>query len=181
MKNNLLPLCVAAMVLFPVLGLAVDPRTRLDAFSGHKWSFSSGSEFPGASGGFEVVEQEGKKSGKLSFDFSKGGMYVSATSGVEIPGGNEELRFRVKSRDWQRIMIRLFDSTGQCNQYEMPYADEGDWQLLRIDLTSKAPLSFGGANDKKLHYPIKKMSIAVNKFASSPMGDVFFSDFMLLK
>lgn len=181
MKKLPFLLCVLTLFCFPRISEAADPRTKLDVFAEHPWSFSAGTEFPGANGGFAVVEQEGKKSGKLSFDFSKGGMYVSATSGVEIPGGNEELRFRVKSRDWQRIMIRLFDSTGQCHQYEMPYADEGDWQLLRIDLTSKAPLSFGGANDKKLHYPIKKMSLAVNMSASSKTGEVFFSDFMLLK
>lgn len=181
MKNNLLPFCVAAMVLFSALSRAADPRTKLDVFTAHSWSFSAGSEFPGANGSFEVVEQEGRKAGKLSFDFSKGGMYVSSTSGVEIPAGYEELRFRVRSRDWQRIMIRLFDATGQCHQYELPYADEGDWQLLRIDLLGKAPLSFGGVNDKKLHYPIKKVSLAVNQSASSPTGEVFFTDLMLLK
>lgn len=181
MKRILLSLCILSLFSFPQIGRAADPRTNLDLFTGHQWTFSSGAEFPGAKGSFAVVEEEGKKAGKLLHDFTNGGLYVAATSTVQIPGGNEELRFRVKSADWQRIMIRLFDSTGQCHQYELPYADEGDWQLLRIDLLSKAGLSFGGANDKKLHYPINKISIGINQSASTPAGAVYYTDFMLLK
>ena len=180
MKQKLLALG-AALLLVPVLVWGEDPRTKLDVFTGHTWSFSPGSEFPGAQGSFTVTEVEGKKAGMLSFDFSKGGQYVSATAELKIPAGPEELRFRVKSRDWQRIMIRLIDSTGQCHQYEVPYADEGDWQLLRINLLSQAGLSFGGANDKKIHYPITRLALAVTHSGPSPSGDVLFADFMLLK
>lgn len=169
------------LLFIPLLVWGADPRTKVDVFTNHPWNFSSGSEFPGASGSFKVVEEEGKKAGLLSFDFTKGGLYVSATSSIEIPSGQEELRFRVKSRDWQRIMIRLIDSTGQCHQYEVPYADEGDWQLLRINLQSQAGLSFGGANDKKIHYPVKRLTLAVNHSGPSTSGDVLFADFMLLK
>jgi hypothetical protein len=174
-------LCAIVALLFASGSRAADPRTYLDLFTGHQWSFLSGSEFPGARGGFSVAEEDGKKVGKLDYDFTNGGLYVAGGSAADIPAGFEEFRFRVKSDFWQKIVVRLFDSTDQCHQYEVPYADEGDWQLLRIDLTSKAALIFGGAKDGKIHFPIQKISLAVDKTDSSTSGEVLFSDFMLLK
>ncbi len=180
-KGFLIPILGVMLALFATAAAqAADPRTPLDLL-GHPWSFSAGSEFPGARGSFAVAVEDGQPVGKLAYDFTQGGLYVAGVSAVDIPGGAEELRFRVRSEAWQKIGVRLFDATGQCHQYEVPYADEGDWQLLRVDLASKATMTFGGAKDAKMHFPARKISLAVNHSDSSPTGTVLFADFMLVK
>lgn len=183
MKNLLFAgamlLCTAAAIAQPD-----SPYTDLGAFSGPQWNFTSGQEFPGASGAFTCATIEQKKAGKLTYDFTQGGLYVGATSVLRIESGFEEIRFRVKSNETQRIMVRLFDTTGQCHQHTLSYADEGEWQLLRIVLKGRAATVFGGAHDGKIHYPVTRLLLAVEKSGTAgrpTSGEICFADLRLLK
>lgn len=150
---------------------------------GQKWMFVPGTEFPPGGKGSFVLKRTGddKAAGQLSFDFTAGGNYVGATTLFEIPEGFSELRFRVKAGKAAFIGIRLMDKTKQTHQTPLSYSDAGEWQLLRINLTRRAPLRFGGAKDGVLHYPLRSITLFVQKKGQDAPGEIQFCDFMLYR
>lgn len=158
-------------------------ETNLDLFSATKWNVNLGSEFPGAAGTFTTETINQQEAGKLSYDFSNGGLYVTGRSAMHLPEDASELRLRVKSSNAQRLMVRLLDSSGQSLQYALPYTEAGEWQLLRIRLQKKAPVFFGGAKDGIAHYPLKEIQLGVEKTKSQTelKGDIFFKEVVAVK
>ena len=66
------------------------------------------------------------------------------------------------------MTVRLIDATGQCHQFPEAYAGTGAWETIRVALDSRPSEHWGGANDGKLHFPIRHLSLGVGK----PAGDV---------
>ncbi len=159
--------------------LAKDPEpagTDLEVFApSQTWTFLKGTEFaPGGEGSFTVHAGDNESIGVLKYDFTGGGVYVAGKTKVEIPEGYTELRFQVKSDLDQRVGIRLFDESGQAHQTLLDYTDPGNWQELRLDLTAKAPSTFGGAKDGVIHYPIGQIWLLVEKKGQTDPGEVSF-------
>lgn len=145
-----------------------DAQKNLGLFDANaKWWFIDGREFPGAAGSFELGTDGGKSVGDLKYDFTKGGAYVAAETEIRIPNTAGELRIGVKSSRNMRVTVRLIDATGQCHQFQEPCSGTGAWETLRVALDSKPSEHWGGANDGKLHFPLRKLSLGVGK----PSGD----------
>jgi hypothetical protein len=165
-----------ALLLAGGLAYAQSAKTDLALFDGPEWNVNLGTEFPGAAGTFTVVDQDSSKMGKLTYDFSGGGLYVSGVASIStIPDGTSEIHFSVKSSEKQKIVVRLIDATNQCLQYELPYTDAGDWQPVRIDLKAKPTMSFSGANDGTVHAPVQRLWLGVDKSSDASLkGEVDF-------
>lgn len=154
--------------------LNASAATTEDQFAkGLAWNFIEGSEFPGAKGSFQVVNQNGKEVGKLIYDFTGGGEYVAANANVTIPETAKELSVKVKGAESLRVLVRLVDSTEQTHQFNIVYSQAGEYQTVRIDLKGNSQQSWSGANDRKIHLPVKQLWLGVDKVKTP--GSVEFS------
>ncbi len=132
----------AGTVMFSAATLATRKKApvNLHIFTRrHPWVFTNGPEFHGAQGSFKVAEIDGKRAGVVSYNFSDGGRYVGATTGLSIahPG---TLRFAVRSAARQDLLVWITDRTGQTFLYNrLPYSETGRWQPVAIRLGHLAP------------------------------------------
>jgi hypothetical protein len=121
-------------------------------FRPERWSFSNGGEFPGARGQFERAADaahEGGFGGRLRFDFSGGGAYVSA---IFHPGDLPDMsavRVWVKKPAGAGLVFRYTDATGQTLQKNVFTLDD-QWCDVEIGIDAFT-LHWGGANDGVVH------------------------------
>ena len=140
------------------------------------WHFNNGQEFPGATGTFALGRDGEKPVGELNYDFRKGGAYVSAVTNVTLPSDTAELRVALKASQSLHIDLLIDDATGQCHKYVRPYSGSGDWETVRVRFAEKASEHWGGKNDGQIHFPFRRLSIAVGKPAGEPQGKLEFAD-----
>lgn len=145
-------------------GMAAEPSQEVlldpcDALPG--WELDTGREFPGARGALALAESEGRACLRLDYDFSRGGNYLGATREGDIPE-SAALGFQVQASNPQRGMVRVRDATGQ--EFLGGFKLEGQgWTGVRLPFTGQGfPRHWGGANDGKLHWPLRKLLIAAN-------------------
>ncbi len=157
-------LCGLFLGAFLNLNSALKAEERdLDLFSGTKWAFYPGFEFPGAKGDRRLETVDNKKALILSYDFTGGGAYIMAGMSVNIPEGSKEVNFEVKADRIVKVMVRLEDSLKQTHQYQIIYEGDNEWRSIKVDLTGPSLGSFGGPKDGVIHYPIAKLWIGVGK------------------
>lgn len=135
------------------------------------WIYTNGPEYPpGAVGNYGV--DPSSKTLTLSCDFKKGGQYVAvyhelapvnAVSGVKInvsgPGGG--------------LTVALSDATGQTLLYRLGAVDAST-HTLEVKLAHPSD-SYGGANDRTLHLPVKAIRLAMEKNPGSLSGTLNFT------
>ncbi len=101
---------------------------------GRPWKFWNGAEFPGAKGSFKLAKVHAQPAGALSYNFSGGGNYVDATTGLRLRGPGV-LRFEVRSAlAPQTVLVRITDHTGQTLQFYRTCLTAGRWQEFHIPL-----------------------------------------------
>ncbi len=131
------------------------------------WTFSPGSEFPGAKGGFERDPEDFKSggySGKMTGNFEEGGAYVAISKNLESLD-MQKLRFWVKTSDLSGIRLRVTDTTGQVHQQVLPLQDTADWQQVSVSRFDGGTVSghWGGANDGVFHSPATGIAILMDR------------------
>jgi hypothetical protein len=129
-----------------------------------QWNYEPGAEYPGAQGGISSGEE--KDSGKflrLDYDFSDGGLYVTANRPVNIGRTTSEISFLVRQQGTNEGFLRITDATGQTHQGTFQ-APDGTWQKVVIPLSAKQfnGSHWGGANDGKFYFPLSLIQIGVN-------------------
>src|SRR2546422_2101644 len=114
------------------------------------WTFSGGAEFPGATGALSTGLGHHGKGAHLAYDFTGGGVYVSADLNLPTPLNGNAIGFWVKATDGCWLSLRVRDATGQVFEYKLSRPleaiDANAWyqQIVELD----APNShFGGADD----------------------------------
>ena len=155
------------------------------ASASNRWSFSSGAEFPGAKGSFTISPEAahpGRFGGKLAFDFTGGGNYVSAM--LNIPEASQAalsnwnaLQFWVNCPARSSLGFRYTDSSGQTFQKPIECA-VGAWTQVTVpfqDLTTH----WGGANDGVVHAPPTIFALIV-EHEERETGAVLFDDLRLV-
>lgn len=150
---------------------SADPAgTKLELFSGQKWTFYPGYEFPGAKGALRQEKVDDKDALIIAYDFTGGGAYVAGKVAAEIPEGATALRISVKADRKQKLMLRLVDSTKQTLQWELRYDQPEQWQELSVPLTSPVKSHFGGQNDGTIHFPLVEVMLGVAKSGLGSAG-----------
>jgi hypothetical protein len=160
------------------------PRVLVDDFEHEAltWKYVGGGEFPGAKGSMVLdptVAHEGKGSMKLQADFSGGGAYIGGWR--DLPPGRDlkEVHLWVKSSTVLRIMVRMGDGTEQCHQKDLPLVPTKEWQEVVLKFADLAGgQHWGGANDGKLHGPVKAFGIhlTAGSFAGTKTGELWIDD-----
>jgi hypothetical protein len=133
------------------------------------WTFSPGSEYPGATGSFGLDTSNahtGAASGLLSGDFSGGGAYVGVSRAVPgVAATGISLWVKAPSLAW--LTVRLTDSTGQVHQQRLTLSRSSDWQPLavtRFDAGSQYTY-WGGADDGVWHGPAQGLELVLDRGA----------------
>ena len=146
------------------------------------WKFWNGNEFPGAEGHFEILSKNGTdKCGKLSFDFSKGGAYVSAECQLHDDRWKESdpltgITFDLFKPEGVRVKIRLTDSSNQTFQKEIRAASDR-WSKAYTSLDFWED-SWGGKNDRIFHGLPTRLSILADKLQIK-RGEILFDNIRL--
>ncbi|MEZ5300901.1 MAG: hypothetical protein R3F11_09655 [Verrucomicrobiales bacterium] len=151
----------------PVKGAEVAKEVDLSEIidGAHDWGFSSGQEFPGATGSLGVAEDAGQPCLKLDGDFTGGGAYVAAIRNLGGIAAQETQAFRLryKTPDAASVGIQIVDASGQTHQRrDYPLAADGAWHDLELDPAKIAGGEhWGGANDGKWHGPAKQFVLSL--------------------
>ncbi|MEX0774546.1 MAG: sugar-binding protein [Phycisphaeraceae bacterium] len=134
------------------------------------WGFVRGEEFPGAKGELKLVKDQpeaGRYALHITGDFTGGGAYVAATKDLtrlQVQAVSR-ITMRIKSSNVKQLTVRVGDATDQWHQARLASASaDGQWHEFTIDPKQVAGGEhWGGANDGKLHSPIRAVSIVVAK------------------
>lgn len=139
--------------------------------------FINGGEFPGAKG---RVGSSGEGY-VLAYDFTGGGAYVEMRHEFGPDGCRlETVSCRLKAPANLGLHLRFVDATGQHFIKGFKSAD-GEWHDYRISVGPRW-WSFGGANDGKLHLPLKSLSIGLDKTDGvAPVGELAVDDLRLIE
>jgi hypothetical protein len=188
----LLPLGLVLGFLGPwhgCLAVAAEAGAELEGFEGSyqpaRWTFSNGSEFPGAKGSFERGQDaahEGQFGGKLTFDFTGGGNYVGAI--LQMPengaGATSEwngLRLWLKRPEGNDFVFRYSDSSGQTFQKPVE-CPEGRWVRVTIPFNGWTA-HWGGPGDGKVRGRPKMLALNV-EHGLQTTGALLFDDLRLV-
>jgi hypothetical protein len=137
-----------------------------------QWKFNPHAEYAGATGGVTTDSS----SLKLAFDFSKGGSCVSA--GLTFTDTVNQLSgIEVKVTGPGHFGVTISDATGQTFVYFIGVPGDSS-PAFQIDLSQPRNV-FGGAKDKKIHYPLKSISLMVSKSVDTPSGTEEITEVLL--
>ncbi|HEY5792416.1 MAG TPA: hypothetical protein VIS74_03900 [Chthoniobacterales bacterium] len=140
-------------------GFAAAPQVRVIAdFEKDAGGFSDGLVRDATQG------KAGKASGKVETDLSQvtKSAWTTIQTPLKLPYAIEKLSFWVKTSDAKLVMVRIIDATGQTFQVRMNLAPNGQWQQVVID-NFAAGQSFGGAKDKRVHWPARNLAFIIDK------------------
>jgi len=160
-----------APVLVSLDDFETDPTT---------WGFVGGWEFPGAKGSLEIdasTAKAGKRSVRLTGDFTGGGYYVGTWRGWEPPKGWDvrEIRLWVRTDAHADMGLRLADASEQCHQSRLQLKPGGEWQELVLRISERVGGEhWGGANDGRWHGPFK--GFGLNSGRGTPKGTLWVDD-----
>jgi hypothetical protein len=139
-----------------------------------KWNFIKNT----GEGSFELgKDADGNAVGTLSYDFTKSTTgstpYVLASTPVSIPGG-AEIVMSVRTDVPQKLTFRVVDNTGQTLQIKTKTKVAGVWQSIRLPLNKKLE-HWDGANDGKVHFPLKSLAFSVPQPGDTKVGKVEYT------
>jgi len=153
---------ITVVILFPIASLPASVQVLIDR-PGDPIGANLGWEFPGATMTIDTVKDaERGECRKIGYDFTRGGRYVQAELWGPF-GGVRAVRFWYKNTLDGRGFIRVKDDTEQMFTIFFTYKPTV-WQEIVIPLdTSQLKDHFGGANDGKIHFPIRTIYLGVDK------------------
>ena len=137
-----------------------------------QWKFTNGPEFKGATGTITVPQKDTPL--KLSYDFTRGGNYVAAIKYLTPALHIKSLSLKITG-DKTPISLRIKDQTGQIFQYKFSNYKAGEPLTLDL-LKTKAPTSWGGAKDRKIHFPISNLWIMATRKGGKTQGEIQITD-----
>ncbi|NLE60845.1 MAG: family 1 glycosylhydrolase, partial [Planctomycetes bacterium] len=137
-------------------------------------------EFPGAAGKIEWDADNGQgKPGclRLQFSFRGGGNYVQATCPLPKQNDYKLVRLWLKKPAGNRVTFRGIDSSSQTFQKSVDFNFD-DWQQVEVDLI-RWTSSFGGANDQRVHWPMRGFAVLIENTAAAKEGPLLVDDLSL--
>jgi len=172
-------LAVLLSLLWCSVAVADESRHRLEDFEGgfhaERWSFQWG-EFPGARGQFERSAQAahgGMYGGRLQFDFTGGGAYVSAIFHAADLPEIAAVRVWVKKPAGAELVFRYTDAARQTLQKHVFTLDD-QWCDVEIGIDSFTA-HWGGANDGVIHGPPKLLAFNLDN-TGPKQGEMLFDE-----
>lgn len=116
---------------------------------------------------------------KLSADFSAAGTYAAAVRNLEgeKAAAIKKVSFKFRTENVKTFTLRVVDATGQFLQRRPMTVTDGEWHEVVIDDESFAKNEhYKGANDGKIHQPIKSIAVSLTAKSSDdkkPVIEIF--------
>ena len=125
------------------------------------------SGFQGAIAVDPGVAFQGGASGKMQASFTPGQQqpWITATKTLAWTNQLQAVRFWARSTDAAGLTVCLVDATGQNHEYRPTFPPDGQWHQLILTTFESGPgyQSWGGADDKKFHWPAQSLSLILDK------------------
>ena len=128
------------------------------ALSAAEPSLNIGREVPGGRG--RVSRCDGGH--VLSYDFTDGGSYVEMRYGFGDRGIRiDAIQCRMKGVEDALVQMHFTDKTGQnfIKYFRLPNGEVRNYRIV----PQGCKLAFGGANDGKMHFPLRSIAIGIHK------------------
>lgn len=171
---------ILALALGGAAMAAVIPVDDFENTPESAWSFTNGSEYPGARGSFSISRKGGyatSRCGILAWDFGGGGNYVQVSRSLPKISQVRSLRLWIKKPYANSIGVRFTDSQGQTFQKSFNFPKK-DWQEVDISLGGWA-VSWGGKGDGVFRGDPTLFGILVDNNADKT-GTLLFDDLRLV-
>jgi len=125
--------------------------------------------------------KSGAYSGKVSGNFSAGGLNVSLGRSFSTPMDLKRLAFWVKTADYSTVLLLIRDSTGQVHQQKLALAPTSNWQKIEVWTFNAGTsyLHYNGANDGVWHGPAQAIGLLVERSGltgGKTSGDIRFDN-----
>lgn len=116
------------------------------------------------------IDGKGANGLRLSADFTGGGSYAAAVR--ELDGEKatavKRVSFKIRTENVTTYTLRVVDATGQNLQRRPMQVADGEWQEVVIDDATFAKNEhYKGANDGKIHQPIKSIAVSLTAKSSA--------------
>lgn len=154
-------------------GVAATAEVRVDLSSG--WTGNNGREFPGAVG--DVTAAADGKQVAIAYDFSNGGQYVAASRQLEKVEALATVKLKVVGPG--HMSVGLKDASGQDFLFHVGMT-ASDEQSYTLNL-AKPSKSWGGAEDKVMHFPLRSIRILANKKPEMVKGALVIKEILLVR
>lgn len=155
-----------ALLFATLLSLCAGEPVLVDAgVDATAWHFHNGGEFPGARGSL-AVEDQGLA---LTWDFSAGGAYVSATHQGPFPPGTDAFTVAVETAATCTVRVRLSDRSGRTMQSQTMPVEGGAGRTLTITRAGPWADGWGGRNGAALG-DLTGVTLLINKEGSPATG-----------
>ena len=151
-------------------GDTVQQTVRLDdllRFGFNDWKFYKSHN--GTKAGVDVVKDQpeaGQYALKFHADFSQEGHYAGFVKSLDTLqiDSVEAIHLRMMSPNMRMYTVQIQDASGQTHQRKwIPIEGDGQWRDVTIRPDAIVGVEkWGGANDGKLHQPVKGLTILVN-------------------
>jgi hypothetical protein len=117
-----------------------------------------------------IIEQSSGVEGpvmKMTADFTAGGRAAEAKRDMGGIPALEKITFKVRSTNAKIITVRIIDATGQTIQRgRLPIRNDDWWNPITFSLSDVSKTEhWGGANDGKVHLPLRSFVISFTAMA----------------
>ena len=171
LKMALLALSFVTACALAPLGRADDVTLKFDSH----WNFNPHTEYAGANGTLEIAPDN--TSMKISYDFTKGGSFVSAGRALDKADASGFVGIEIKAKGTGSLGVSMADETGQVFVYQLGVPGDAE---RTFEITLSVPShTYGGANDKVVHFPVQGLNIMVSKTTSALSGSVEITGIVL--
>ncbi|HOK55948.1 MAG TPA: sugar-binding protein [bacterium] len=142
------------------------------------WDLFLGTEFKGAKGNLDIVRDGEEYCLKLAADFTEGGAYIDTGKSLGFLNVDaiKSISLKLKSDNVKSFGIRIIDSSGQVLQKKgFKFTPDNKWHdvVINIDDFNGAE-HWSGANDGKVHQPVKNIRIVLTTYSSEDKKPVLF-------
>ncbi|MBO9666528.1 MAG: hypothetical protein J7501_06900 [Bdellovibrio sp.] len=141
-----------------------------------KFSFSNGSEFPGASGKLSIAAPtSGDSIIILKYDFTHGGNYVASSLPLTTPVSGDTVRFKMNVPLQSVIYLRVTDESKQTLQFVVNHStlltDDTGWTTVEVPVTSSESF-WGDSSTGKLKGRIISLSLGIGNTKRNPENTI---------
>jgi hypothetical protein len=200
-RNATEPMRHGLLLILALLSFAATDspsQTLVDNFDASRklqhWNFSTGTEFPGASGKLSLGPGYEKRGAVLAYRFTcqdqtHCGSYVAAIWKAPPPleaAPGAAISLWAHFPPDVRLTIRITDQTGQTLQFHanapnLEQATSGDeWRQIIVPITDKTAEHWGGVNNGQLQGSLTSIAILADSgYAHATQGQMAFDDVRL--
>lgn len=173
-------LITPALPATPFLNKGVAEYTSNDLWLNltDQWQFRKDSDNSPAEGNLETTENG--KQFVLSYDFEKGGSFVEIYCSLEplVPIESLTMAYIMIHGPGGPVALTITDATDQVLVYPLGTLPTEDKRVLTTKF-EKPESATGGAADKTIHYPVKGVSLMIQKAPPLLKGSVTIERFVL--